>query len=223
MVRIDGKSPGNPDVGPERITTFETELGYNIDNNIIARINYINNTLTDFIESINYATYSNSSDKRKISGIELDLRTEGTFGLKLIDSFSVFSNYSYIDAFDEINSKRVKVPSIAQHSANLGIKLRNNWVTLFSGWNFIGKRNKSSSYHNSVKVDDYKIRDNKGSYLIWDVSISLNKLSHIPFKMDITIHNLLDVEHYNPTYDPDEYYDFTKERRNIIFRITAEL
>ncbi|MFC1512392.1 TonB-dependent receptor plug domain-containing protein, partial [Candidatus Latescibacterota bacterium] len=28
MVRIDGKSPGNPDVGPERITTIETELGW---------------------------------------------------------------------------------------------------------------------------------------------------------------------------------------------------
>ena len=108
MVRIDGKSPGNPDVGPERITTFETELGYNIDNNIIARINYFNNTLTDFIESINYATYSNSSDKRKISGIELDLRTEGTFGLNLIDSFSIFSIYSYKSLF-YLNFKTIPI------------------------------------------------------------------------------------------------------------------
>ncbi len=223
MVRIDGKSPGNPDVGPERIMTFETELGYIYKKNIITRINYFNNTLTDFIESINYATYSNSSDKRKISGIELDVRTEGKTELDFINSFSLFSNYSYIDAIDEINSKKVKVPSVSKHSVNIGLKLRNKRVTLFSGWNFIGIRNKSSSYHNSVKVDDYKILDNKGRYLIWDVSISLKKFSNIPFKMDITIHNLLDVEYYNPTYDPDEYYDFTKERRNIIFRITAEL
>ncbi|MFC1538613.1 TonB-dependent receptor plug domain-containing protein [Candidatus Latescibacterota bacterium] len=223
MVRIDGRSPGNPDVGPERITTIETELGYNFKNNIIARINYFNNTLTDFIESVNYATYSNSSDKRKISGIELDVRTDGTSKIDLIDTFSIFTNYSYMDAFDEINSTRVKVPSIARHSANLGIKLRNRWGTLFSGWNFVGKRNKSSSYHNSVKVDDYRIRDNKGSYMIWDVNFGLNAFSHIPFKFDITIHNLLDTEHYNPTYDPDEYYDFHKERRNIMFRITMEM
>ena len=128
-----------------------------------------------------------------------------------------------MDAFDEINSKRVKVPSIAQHSANLSITLKNKWGTIFSGWNFIGKRNESSSYHNAVKVNEFMLRDNKGSYVIWDVNFGLNTLSHLPFKFDITIHNLLDIEHYNPTYDPDEYYDFRKESRNIMFRITMEM
>ena len=223
MVRIDGKSPGNPDVGPERIATFEAGLGYNFANNILAGVNYFNNTLTDFIESINYAAYSNSNDKRKISGLEIDLRADYKFDLNYLKSVSILSNYSFINAVGEIGSQKVDVPSVAKHSANLGINLKNNWMTLYSGLNFIGRRNKSESYHSSVVVDEYKEKDNKGSYLIWDINLGFYKFTHLPIKLDVTIHNLLDKEHYNPTYDPDKYYDYTKERRNISFKITAEL
>lgn len=223
MIRIDGKSPGNPDVGPERITTFETGLGYNFANNIISSINYFNNTLTDFIESINYAPYSNSDNKRKISGIEVDIRTEHRFDSYYMKSVSIFANYSYIAAHDEISSQKIDVPSVAEHSANLGIRLRNNWFTFFAGWNYIGKRNKSNTYHSEVKIIEYKERDNKGSYLIWDVNLGFSKFSSFPIKLDITVHNLLDTEHYNPTYDPDIYYDVTKEGRNISVKFTVEL
>ena len=179
--------------------------------------------MTDFIESINYAAYSNSENKRKISGVEIDLRTELKFNLDYLKSVFIFSNYSYIDAMDEMGSQEVDVPSVAKHAANLGMKLRNKWLTLYSGWNFIGKRNKSASYHSGVVVDEYKEKDNKGSYLIWDVNVGFCEFFHLPVKLDIAIHNLLDVEHYNPTYDPDSYYDYTKERRNITLKVTAEL
>jgi outer membrane receptor protein involved in Fe transport len=223
MIRIDGKSPGNPDVGPERIRTFEVGLSHNFADSILAGVNYFNNTLTDFIESINYAAYSNSNDKRKISGLEIDLRADYKLDLNCLRSVSVFSNYSFINAIDEIGSQKIDVPSVAKHSANLGINLKNNWMTLYSGLNFIGRRNKSESYHSGVVVDEYKERDNKGSYLIWDINLGFHEFAHLPIRLDLTVHNLLDKEHYNPTYDPDTYYDYTKERRNISLKITAEL
>ncbi|MCK5328495.1 MAG: TonB-dependent receptor [Candidatus Latescibacteria bacterium] len=223
MVRMDGKSPGNPDVGPERIRTFEAGLGYNFANNVLASVNYFNNTLTDFIESINYAAYSNSDDKRKISGVEMDLRADYRFRSEYLKSASVFYNYSFVHAIDEIGSQTVDVPSVAKHAANLGVKLRNNWMTVYSGWNFIGKRNQSASYLTGVVGDEYGEKDNKGRYLIWDVNAGFRAFFRLPVKLDVAIHNLLDVEHYNPTYDPDSYYDYTKERRNIALKVTAEL
>jgi outer membrane receptor for ferrienterochelin and colicins len=72
-------------------------------------------------------------------------------------------------------------------------------------------------------VDEYKERDNKGSYLIWDINIGFHEFAYLPIKLDLAVHNLLDAEHYNPTYDPDNYYDYTKERRNISLKITAGL
>ena len=223
MIRIDGKSPGNPNVDPEEITTFEVGLRHSFADKVLASVNYFNNTLTDFIESVSYAAYSNSDDKRKISGLEIDLRSDCKFNLNYLKSVSIFSNYSFVNAVDEIGSQRIDVPSVARHSANLGINLKNKWVTLYSGLNFVGRRNKSESYHSSVVIDEYKERDNKGSYLVWDINIGFHEFVHSSIKLDLAVHNLLDEKHYNPTYDPDSYYDYTKERRNVSLKITTEL
>jgi len=222
-VRLDGKSPGNPNVGPERITTFEIACIYNFRKKILTRINYFNNTLTDFIESINYASYSNTSEKRNIAGIEIGLDAELTSEFTYLNAIFIFSNYCFVSSENEIEAQEFDVPSVAKHSANMGIRLKNRWITLYSGLNYIGKRNESSSYHSKVADQEYRNKDNKGSYLIWDINLALHKFTPWPVKLDLSIHNLLDREHYNPTYDPDSYYDFTKERRHIRLKISAEI
>ena len=90
----------------------------------------------------------------------------------------IFSNYTFINAVDEIGSDKFDVPSIAKHSANLGIKLKNKWMTFYSGFNIIGKRNASNSYHGSVSVQEFKEKDNKNSYLVWDINLAIYKFSY---------------------------------------------
>ena len=222
-VRIDGKSPGNPNVGPEKITTFEAAIGYSFENNALIQVNYFNNTLTDFIESINYGSYSNSHDRRTVTGLEVDLRADFRFQRHHLRELSLFSNYSLIDADDKIGPREIPVPSVAEHTANLGIKLQNTWMTLYSGWNFVGRRNSSETYHDSVVLEEYRERDNKGAYLVWDVNLKIHDFVRLPIELGLAVHNLLDKEHYNPTYDPDTYYDYAKERRNVSVKISVEL
>ncbi len=223
QIRNDGKSPGNPNVDSEKISTIEAEAGYYIFNNILARISVFHNELTDFIESVAYASYSNSEDKIKINGGALDIKADFIPYLDYLKTISVFGNYCFADTKYLQDSEKIDVPSVAKHSGNIGITLRNNYITLFSGWNIIGKRNESETYHSSVKAPEYKSKDNKGSYVIWDINLGLHHFCKMPLQLDLTIRNLLNVEHFNPTYDPDSYYDYTKESRFIKATVTVKL
>ena len=224
MVHIDGKSPGNPHVEPEIINTIEGELGIDLDKRLLVNLNYYYNDLSDFIESVNYAAYSNSPNTRNIHGFEVNLRTKANCFVGGIESVMFFANYSYTNAHDKIGAETFEVPGIAKHTANLGMNLNiHKIVSIYNGLNIVGSRNASLSYHNSVMDPVFQERDNKKGYAIWDALVQVHHFSRFPVKISAIVHNVLDTEHYNPTYDPDAYYDVTKQKRSIQLRIIVSL
>ncbi|MFC2140368.1 TonB-dependent receptor plug domain-containing protein [Candidatus Auribacterota bacterium] len=222
-INLDGRSSGNPNLEPEKISTFETEIGYAIAKNITSKVTYFKNNLSNFIESVSYAPYSNNANEKEISGVEVELRGEFKPDLAYLKTVSLFANYSYLDGKDIKNSQENDIPSIAKHYANMGVCLRNNKITLYSGLNFMGERNASDSYHSRVEVAEYENRNNKDSYIIWDINLGLHDFSRWPLRVDFTVRNVLDVKHFNPIYSPDSYYDYTKESRYISLKLTCEL
>ena len=219
--RIDGKSPGNPNIEPERIRTFETEVNYYMTDNILLKLSYFNNELTNFIHSVDYAAYTNNTKTKQISGLEADFTSNYKINSKYLKILSAFCNYSYVDAIDKSGNEIVEVQSVAKHSGNFGFILANKRMSLYTGINFIGRRNPSDTYHTGVEVEEFIEKDNKGAYQIVDMNFRYN-FQKIPMKLNLAVHNLFDTEHYNPTYDTDKYYDFTKEGRNIALKLIIE-
>jgi outer membrane receptor for ferrienterochelin and colicin len=202
QVRKDGKSPGNLKVEPERIATFESEVSYRMFESLLININYFNNSLEDFIESIDYGPYSNNDDEINISGVESEMRIETRLKSKFLSHLSFFLNYTYTSARIDSSGFESDVSNVAGHSANLGLTLRNKWLSLFNGFNYLGERNKSRSWRTT-------------DYLIWDINVRSGKIAGLPVGFELSVHNVMDQRHYNPTYDPDWHFPYTKETRNI--------
>ncbi|WDE08540.1 TonB-dependent receptor [Thalassomonas viridans] len=203
-VRSDGNSPGNPNVGPEKITTKEVDISYRLsdEQNISAR--YFHNSLSDFIQSINTQPYMNIAGSTSVSGYELEYIAN--FPMK---QFSI-SNLQLKANMTHVNSNEA---SVALNSGTVNAIFDAAWGSASFTYHYFGRRNASPTYHDRVTDEYFKQLDNKGAYSTFDMNILLRQVWDLPLDIEFTAFNLFNKRYYNPTYAPDSYYDVTREPR----------
>jgi outer membrane cobalamin receptor len=221
MYMVSSGTRGSSDLEPERIRTLETEVSYLFGKIVNARAVYFNNGFSNFIKvDPDRDVYVNASETRKTSGVELDVRLRFRPALSLLRAVSLETNYTYTDTRDEAGEK---IGSVAMHTANMALVLKNDYVTFFNGLNYVGSRNNSETYHRSVTDAGLRERDNLGAYFIWDTNLIVSSFSKWPLvKVVLTVQNVLNKEHYNPTLS-DVYYDYTRKGRTVSMKMSFDM
>jgi outer membrane cobalamin receptor len=110
---------GNTRLDPEKINTFEFQVGYNFTKSIHGSVNFFLNRIRDLIVLSPQAgttkeKYQNRGGTR-IKGVEAEIRAD--FG----DDNYAYANYTYQDA--EETRHRERLPNIPIHKANFGINM----------------------------------------------------------------------------------------------------
>ncbi len=110
---------GNTNLDPEKINTYEFEIGYNFTKRISGRLDFFFNRARDLIEltpqtGSSLRKYQNRSGAR-IKGVEAEIRA--AFG----GNNYAYANYTYQDAEDTGNRERL--PDVPVHKANFGINM----------------------------------------------------------------------------------------------------
>lgn len=205
-VRSDGNVPGNPALTPELIRTIEAEWIYNFDHNSNFALRGFKSTTNDFIQSTGGAPYQNINDSRSVPGFEVEYNNK--WPLRWLASIELGLNFNYT----RVNSNE---PTVAKNNANLMLFSETKTTGLYVGLNYLGRRNDSSGYHSRVQVPELLTVNNKGSYTIVDIGIRFKNLWQSDWQMAVNAKNLLDKQHYNPTYAPDGYYDVRKQPRTF--------
>jgi outer membrane receptor for ferrienterochelin and colicins len=110
---------GNSSLDPEKINTYEFEMGYNFTKHISGSMNFFFNRIRDIIVLVPQAgtvkqKYQNRGGAR-IKGVEAEIRAD--FG----DNNYAYANYTYQDA--EETSDRNRLAEVPIHKANLGVNV----------------------------------------------------------------------------------------------------
>ncbi|TQV84379.1 TonB-dependent receptor plug domain-containing protein [Aliikangiella coralliicola] len=212
-IRSDGNSPGNPSVTPELIETWETEFVYHFDLKNNLSIRYFESHLNNFIQTIGGAAYENIDKTMQVPGFELE------FNGKVKKHWENFHELGLSFNFTRVNTTEA---SVAKNNANLILFAQDNNKSLYLGINYLDKRNASDLYHTRVTIPEVRAQNNKQSYWILDANIQFKNLWHSSFQLELGIKNVLDKQHYNPTYAPDSYYDVRKEPRSISLNLSYQ-
>jgi iron complex outermembrane recepter protein len=205
-VRSDGNSPGNSNLTPEQITTKELELSYRINTNQNISTRYFINSLSNFIRTVNSTPYANVLGEKSISGHEFEYVASYQPQNTYFEKIQLKSNATHINSNEA---------SVAPNTATIQGIAELNWGSVSLAWNYVGRRNFSSSYHSRVTDLDFKAVDNKGAYSTIDMNMIVKSLWNLPLDVNFSAYNLLDEQYYNPTYAPDGYYDVTREPRYL--------
>ncbi len=110
---------GNTSLDPEKVNTFEFQVGYNFTKNIRGSINFFLNRIRDQIVLVPQSgttkeKYQNRGGTR-IKGVEAEIKAD--FGN---DNYA-YANYTYQDA--EETRHRGRLPNVPIHKANFGINM----------------------------------------------------------------------------------------------------
>lgn len=205
-IRSDNNSPGNPDLIPEDIETTEVEYTYLFSKKNYASITLFRSKLQDFIQTIDRQPYQNNPDTLSIPGISLEWNSHLTQRWGLPGEQGLSANYTRLNT---------NLPSVAQESANLMLFSDSEKLGLYLGINYLGRRNAGDAYHSLVENSVQKLRDNNQGYIVLDAGIRWKKLAVEPWQFDLSIHNILNKTYYNPETEPENYYDMTKEPRQV--------
>ena len=203
-VRSDGNSPGNPNVRPEKITTKEIDISYRLsdEQNISSR--YFHNSLSDFIQSIDTQPYMNIEGSTSVSGYEIEYIANFVMNKFTISNLQLKANMTHLNANEA---------SVAPVSGTINGILDTRWGSASLTFNYIGRRNSSSTYHNLVTDEHFQQQDNKEAYITFDLNLLLRQVWELPIDIELTAYNLFNKQYYNPTYAPDSYFDVTREPR----------
>ena len=228
--RSDGKQPGNPDLDPELVTTYELEWLQQLDERVHWRVDVFANRFTDTTVTVAEGPWQSSPIPRYIQGVELELK--GGFAFADWQASWNINHTNLFRAYDDTPHGNVDIPYLATRLANAGLTLHRGDWRLYSALNWVGRRNEGLSY-DPVSGDildtyhsdpgfsaypTYRARDNKGAYLTQDLSVQWQRGG---FSTELIVYNLWDKRHFDPTYDPDIYYDVTREPRSVLLRFAA--
>ena len=203
-VRSDGNSPGNPDVKPEKITTKEIDISYRLSDEQNISLRYFDNSLSDFIQSINTQPYMNIAGTTSVSGYELEYLANFPMEHFSISNLQLKASMTHVDSNEA---------SVAPNSGTVNAIFDTAWGSASLTLNYHGRRNFSPTYHDRVTDEEFKQRDNKGAYTTFDMNIILRQVWNLPLDIELTAFNLFNKQYYNPTYAPDSYYDVTRQPR----------
>ncbi len=234
VVRFDGFQPGNPNLKPERSNTLEMEASQRLGRSSNVKLGAFITTLRDTSVTIADGPWQTSPIPRKIQGLEGEFRSELSFDSTWLLTGSFFVNGAYLlKAYDDTPLGSVNIASVAPWTGNMGVTLRTAHLTLFSAWNWVGRRNAGYvynpainqvvyTYHSSIApaYQVWKDKDNKGGYVVQDLDLAWVPASHNTLRLDLKVKNLWNTRYYNPTHDPDTYYDVLGQQRMAELRLS---
>ena len=232
LCRSDGQIAGRPDLKPEIVDTWELEYTQKWGPLFFTRVDCFHSRYTDSIMTVNNKPWYNSPIPRIIDGIEVEAQAEYRASAF---SLSAFANATFLlRACDETPAGHVDISSLARRMANVGATLRFGRWTVYAALNLVGRRNTPVAYdpdsgtvryyyHTAVDsaYEEWKAVDNLGGYRVLDLSVTYRGGGKLNPTVEFTVRNALDEEYYNPSYDPDTYYDHRREPLNVGFRLSV--
>lgn len=204
-IRNDGNVSGNPMLTPELIETTEAEVVYHFNHHNNLTVRGFRSRLNDFIQSVGGAPYANINQVVSVPGFEAEWNTKIETQTSWLNQMNLSVNYT------RVNSNQA---SLAKDNVNILLFAEDESKGLYLGFNYLGKRNASDSYHTRVTEAGSRSNDNKGSYWIVDANLRFKNIWGSRWQVDLGLKNLFDKQHYNPTFAPDSYYDVRKEPLN---------
>ncbi len=193
---------GNPDLNPEKITTYEVELDYQIISQLMLRLNYFNNQIKNLIVVEPLPTgelrFENNDGTTKIDGLEMELQGQikgGHYG---------YINYTYLNPKDEDGHR---IPDVALHRGNLGLNLSLcKYLNSHTKVLIMGKRYRA----------DQDTRDELDAHVIVSESLILKNLLD-NFEIQATVFNLFDEDYQDPAPANTIKGDYPRAGINFLF------
>lgn len=203
----DAENEGNINLDSEDIQTFETSLEYRKSRYCSFRVNYFYNRFKNYISTIGDGNYQNNPQKI-VRGAEIDLR-----GF-LLEWFSWFANYAYIDGREKDGSR---MPSIARDTVNAGVTYSGMKYILLHTWaKYVSRRSRPSNYQEDL--DDALKKDNLGKYTTLNCNVIMKEILD-PLELSVSIYNILDRQYYYSGEKTDRY-DVEEPGRRITATLT---
>ncbi|MDM8546808.1 TonB-dependent receptor [Candidatus Venteria ishoeyi] len=115
----------NPELDPETVLTYELQFQYKPTKSLLLSSSFFKFNIDDIIRRVSTQnpdkpgqfTVTNSGE-RTSEGVELELNYRPTN-----ESFSLFANYSYVDATEVLAGIRTQTEGIARQSFNFGVNV----------------------------------------------------------------------------------------------------
>lgn len=176
---------GNPDLEPERMTTYEVSLGRTTKESSTATLTYFHNRFRDRIQLVPQAIPSQFQFENRggatIQGIEFEWKRD------LSSIFSTYFNYTYQDTED--NETRRKIPHIAYNKGNIGLNARaSDYININTNVFVTGKRSRD--------IND--MRSEAPEYALVDLTV-IGKNFINNFELRLSVHNLFDKKYEDPS------------------------
>ncbi len=199
---------GNSDLDPEKINTFEFNLGYNFTKDIRANITYFYNRLRDNIvlgpKTPGEPQQHINSGGSRIHGVEAEIWAD--FGG---DNYA-YANYTYQDAED--TRDRNRLPFAPEHKANFGL---NMGITKYINANlhaFVSGRRPRESGDSRGSIPSYALVD--------FTLIGKNFMDN--FEIRGSVQNLLDKDYDDPAPVNTVPSDFPQQGRFFFVELRYE-
>lgn len=185
-------SQANPNLKPEKTTSWEIGLEQKFDTGTLLRTTYYENYLKDLIYTTDVSTLlseKRNAGRAEIKGIEIGITQ------KLFDGVEVFANYTYNDAIIVENasvpaSVGKRVTYTPQKQANVGVTLREGkWNGSVTG-NYVDEITTKDD-----NTDRYKnVYGGYESYVTVDAKIGYELVEGLKASFSVT--NLFDETYY---------------------------
>ena len=207
-------SRSNPALEAESIKTYEFEINYAYNDNLLSKIRYFSNINENAIISLGEGIPYANLDGIESDGFEVEFKYSyenitGFVNLTMISGEK--SDGSPIEGYPDYQIK-----SALHYSPTHRVESR-------LGVRFISDRSRPSDYH--IGIDPgvgYLIdQDNLGSY--FDVELSVLYRINNKWSIAANVANLLDNTHYNPSYEPGEYWDIIHPGRSFFLNLNYRL
>ncbi len=229
--RSDGKQPGNPELRPEVGRTFEAEWLHRFTPNTALRTIWFQSRYDRALVSIAEGPWQNGTLPRTIRGLELEFQGVAVPASGPLKSISyTLGGSRLLRAAEDSPARSVPLEYVPQSTANARLTLQGQRMHLSTSLGWMGRRNPGQvfdpslgavvdTYHGSVPAAyaAYKNRDNLGAILTQDLALGWR--FRAGWSLDLAVHNLWNKKAFNPTYDPDTYYDVTREPRAWTLRL----
>ena len=191
---------GNVDLNPEKITTSELNLSYNVSDNVFSTLTLYSYQASDLIEYVQDPEISNfvaqNIGKNDGKGLETSIRWRKDDNLDLV------ANYSYVDSRDADGNQRHDFSKqFASLSANYRFDEALN-LNLFV--NYSGEQNR--------RPTDTREPMPASTWLKANVAYQFNTL---PMSVNLTVDNLTDEEVYYPSRTLQQGLCGTRKRNNV--------
>lgn len=208
---------GNPDLGPEKSSTYDLGIAFNSNNNFLnADLTYFNTNhkdkIVEFITQDNITTFKNANIGR-MGGVELVLSSnigalfDNTFKLEIYGNFTKMLVHEVDETFSDINGN----DSIATRGILYTSRDNGNFGLFFDNYSgfstrlharYLGSRLERDSFmslRTRITADDYYVEEGYSvadkilehpDYLVFDYSVNYTLNDNKRF--GIKISNLLD-------------------------------